>query len=141
MIPSRSGQVGGGVSRRAGIWLGGSWQTANPQGGCLSSPSRGASDVARLALAAGAKASRWPTADKKRSGPPRATLSLAISGGHGRTGTVIRGQNLLLWPLVRQRSRSEFGGVPWTKTDKMETRRLGVAERTRCSARLFGVRE
>jgi hypothetical protein len=67
------------------------------------------------------KTSRWPTADKSAPGPRRTSFALASSPGQGRTGPVKCGQNLLLSPLVRQRSRSEFGGVAWTNADKMET--------------------
>src|SRR5207249_11787817 len=39
------------------------------------------------------RTARWPTADKKRSCPPRALLVLANSCGQMRTEAVIRGQN------------------------------------------------
>ena len=76
------------------------------------------------ALATHSKPSRWPTADKKRSGPPGPSFASAISGGQSRTQAVKCGQNLLLSPLVRQGSRSEFGDVPWPNADKMETTAL-----------------
>jgi hypothetical protein len=75
----------------------------------------------------------WP--GEKTPVFPRKT-GQAARHGIWQCEAAIAGQNLLLSPLVRQGSRSEFGDVPWPNADKMEDERMAVAERTRCRRRL-----
>jgi hypothetical protein len=62
--------------------------------------------------------SRWPTADKKRSCPPRALLALASSCGQRRTEAVIRGHNPVALALVRQEPPSELAAYPGQRRTK-----------------------
>ena len=73
--------------------------------------------------------SRWPTADKSPLGPPTALLALARSGGQGRTGAVMDGQNPLALAACPPKIAKRIGGVPWTRADKMEPREQRVAWR------------
>src|SRR5947208_585698 len=75
------------------------------------------------AQAASEQEPRWSTADKRRSWSAKGAACFgerrAAKDGQRRS---CAGTTLLVGSLVRQRSRSEFGGVPWPTADKMEPR-------------------
>src|SRR5438876_1611254 len=86
------------------------------------------SDLARLkvpttffrrAQAASEQEPRWSTADKRRSWSAKVAACWRAAGGQGQRRSCA-GTTSPFRSLVRQRSRSEFGGVPWPTADKME---------------------